>query len=76
MIHLIWDDQIQITIASGDVATTDKNFEDIFNMISEDVPSPSEGDPDYVYYKRMKKYYPDLKIVKYIPMKMDDEAVY
>ena len=76
MIFAIWNDEVEMTIDSGNIMTSDENFENIFKLVSGDVPSPSEGDPDMVYFNRMKKYYPDLKIAKYIPMTIDEDRVY
>lgn len=76
MILAKWNDEIEMTINSGDIVTSDEHFENIFKLVSADVPSPSEGDLDMVYFKRMKKYYPDLEIIKYIPMEMEDNVVY
>lgn len=76
MILAIWNNEVEMTIDQGKIVTTDPYFEQSFNLLVDPVPGPAEGDPDMVYYKRLKKFYPDLSIVKYIPMEIDESVVY
>ena len=66
----------QFTISNGTIVASDSFYEDIFNMIIDPVPSPSEGDPDRVYFKRMKSALGFAEIIKYVPMTMDEEVSY
>lgn len=47
-----------------------------FPAIADDPPGPSEGDPDYVLFERLKVLFPDIILVKYIPMELDPDVVY
>lgn len=47
-----------------------------FFPIAADPPGPSEGDPDYVLFQRLKQQFPDIVLVKYIPMELDPNVVY
>ena len=48
----------------------------VFPSIAADPPGPSEGDPDYVLFERLKSQFSDIILVKYIPMELDPDVVY
>jgi hypothetical protein len=66
----------QFTISNGKIVSADPFYEDLFDAISDPVPGPSEGDPDMVYFKRMKSALMVASIIKYTPMTIDETVSY
>jgi hypothetical protein len=66
----------EFEINEGVLTGDSPRLEQAFAFIAEDPPGPSEGDPDYVLFERLKSQFPSITLVKYIPMKLDPDVVY
>ena len=66
----------EFEINEGTISGVTSKMKYAFSILLEDFPGPSEGDPDYVLFQRLKQQFPDITLVKYIPMELDPDVVY
>lgn len=66
----------EFEINEGTLTRGSQQIRRAFSILLEDFPGPSEGDPDYVLFQRLKQRFPDIILVKYIPMELDPDVVY
>jgi len=75
MIHAKYKGQ-EFTIDTGEITGAPLNVKRAFLILTNDPPGPSEGDPDFVLFDRLKQQFPDITLIKAVWMELDPDVVY